>query len=115
MFILKALVFIITLPLRAVGLVLAGLLKLLGCFVGVVSGAIGALTAFMGGVGIVGCLIVMCMHLYGQIDFPNFWFCMGGGMFCCFLLVMVGAAGEAIGDWLGDIGGSVFELAIIAI
>ncbi len=113
MFILKAFVFIITLPLRAVGLVLAGALKLLGCFIGVVSSAIGVLTTFLGGVGIVGSLIVMGMHIYGQIDFPNFWFCMGGGMFCSFLLVMVGAAGETIGDWISDLGGSVFEIATV--
>lgn len=112
MAVLKVLLVIITLPLRAAGIVLAGALKLVGKFIAVICAVVGMVTTIIGVIGILASAAVIVMHICGQIDFEGFWFTAGSGLFAGFFFVMIGQLGESIGEWIDSLGSMLFELCI---
>ncbi len=112
MIILKILLIIITLPLRAAGMVLAALLKILGKFVTVVAAVLSFITTLIGAIGILATLAVITMHICGQIDFDGFWLSMGSGLFGSVIFILIGQLREAIGDVIDFLGSELFGLTV---
>lgn len=108
----KILLVILTLPLRAVGIVLAGVLKVLGKFIAVISVVLGLVTTIIGVLVILASGAGIVMHFFGHFDFSGFWFTAGCGLFVGFIFVMVGQLGENIGEWIDDLGSTLFELSV---
>lgn len=113
MIVLKVLLIIITLPLRAAGMVLAALLKIIGKFITIIAAVLSFITTIIGALGVLGTSAVIVMHICGQIDFDGFWLSMGSGLFGSVLFILIGQLGETIGDGIDYLGSKIFELSIM--
>lgn len=107
MFILRALLYLATLPLRVVGTAIALILKIIGIGLVILTNVCGIFTNILSGFMMLGAVAVTIIALTGTADLPNWWIGSISMFVVSALIVMVTALGEIIGDALSDWGGDL--------
>lgn len=104
MFILKALLYLVTLPLRIVGTVIALSLKFIGIGLILLTTVCGMFTGILSGITMLCAVLVTVLALTGAVDIPNWWLGSISLFVVATLLIIITAFGEILGELISDWG-----------